>query len=372
MASSSRAGRASSPAIGAAAEQPVEQSLGIVRDLRRGGPGNALRRVFHRRSCVLSARPYSTGAPVSPAIPCRGPRSAFRTLHLRDNAMASASGKPQLICLAGQRPRIACNGGWRMMAVSPRVALAIWLYLLFARGGFWLGRERDDGSRAVPPSWPRGRGRDPGAQRGRRASRDSIGSLLAAGLSRRLLASSWSTTTAATAPPRSRATPPRRSAHPSRLTIVDGARAAGRLDRQAVGGEAGHRGRAGACRAAGLSAAHRRRHRPCAGRAAPAWSRAPQASGLVLTSLMVKLRCESFAERACIPAFIFFFQMLYPFAWVNRPRARDGGARRRLHAGARATRCAQAGGIEAIRDALIDDCALAQSAQGARARSGSA
>ncbi len=44
-----------------------------------------------------------------------------------------------------------------------------------------------------------------------------------------------------------------------------------------------------------------------------------QADGLVLTSLMVKLRCESFAERVSIPAFIFFFQMLYPFSWVNRP-----------------------------------------------------
>src|SRR5580704_8751687 len=38
------------------------------------------------------------------------------------------------------------------------------------------------------------------------------------------------------------------------------------------------------------------------------------AGGLVLTSLMVKLRCESFAERLFIPAFIFFFRMLYPFA----------------------------------------------------------
>src|SRR5262249_25033809 len=38
-----------------------------------------------------------------------------------------------------------------------------------------------------------------------------------------------------------------------------------------------------------------------------------QADGLVLTSLMVKLRCESLAECFSIPAFIFFFQMLYPF-----------------------------------------------------------
>ena len=59
-----------------------------------------------------------------------------------------------------------------------------------------------------------------------------------------------------------------------------------------------------------------------------------QAGGLVLTSLMVKLRCESFAERLFIPAFIFFFQMLYPFAWVERSASRDGGRGRRLHAGA--------------------------------------
>ncbi len=43
-----------------------------------------------------------------------------------------------------------------------------------------------------------------------------------------------------------------------------------------------------------------------------------EARSLVLTSVMVKLRCESLAERALIPAFVFFFQMLYPFAWVNR------------------------------------------------------
>ena len=47
-----------------------------------------------------------------------------------------------------------------------------------------------------------------------------------------------------------------------------------------------------------------------------------QREGLVLTSLMAQLHCESFAERALIPAFIFFFQMLYPFAWVNRPKRR--------------------------------------------------
>jgi len=81
------------------------------------------------------------------------------------------------------------------------------------------------------------------------------------------------------------------------------------------------------------------------------------AHGYVLTSWMVKLRCESFAERALIPAFVFFFQMLYPFAWVNRPGSPTAAA-----AGGcmlvRGDALARAGGIEAIRGTLIDDCAL--------------
>ncbi len=79
--------------------------------------------------------------------------------------------------------------------------------------------------------------------------------------------------------------------------------------------------------------------------------------GLVLASQMVKLRCESVAERAMVPAFIFFFRMLYPFAWVNRPDLRTAAAaggcmlvqRKALRA---------AGGIARIRGELIDDCAL--------------
>src|SRR6202022_343600 len=80
---------------------------------------------------------------------------------------------------------------------------------------------------------------------------------------------------------------------------------------------------------------------------------------LVLNSLMVKLRCKSFAERAFVPAFIFFFQMLYPFAWANDPRRSTAAA-----AGGcmlvREEVLRQAGGIAAIRGALIDDCALAK------------
>jgi hopene-associated glycosyltransferase HpnB len=81
--------------------------------------------------------------------------------------------------------------------------------------------------------------------------------------------------------------------------------------------------------------------------------------GLVLNSLMVKLRCKSFAERLFVPAFVFFFQMLYPFAWVNDRRRATAAAA----GGCMLVRCGAlqaAGGIASIRGALIDDCALAK------------
>ena len=80
--------------------------------------------------------------------------------------------------------------------------------------------------------------------------------------------------------------------------------------------------------------------------------------GLDLTSLMVKLRCESGWERLLIPAFVFFFQKLYPFPWVNdrsRPEAAAAGGCMLV----RLSALVAAGGIQTIRDRLIDDCALA-------------
>src|SRR5208283_4887082 len=81
--------------------------------------------------------------------------------------------------------------------------------------------------------------------------------------------------------------------------------------------------------------------------------------GLVLNSLMARLHCQTLAERALIPAFIYFFQMLYPFAWVNRPERRTAAAAGGCMLVARRA-LQQAGGIEAIRGELIDDCALAR------------
>jgi hopene-associated glycosyltransferase HpnB len=82
-----------------------------------------------------------------------------------------------------------------------------------------------------------------------------------------------------------------------------------------------------------------------------------ESGNFVLVSLMAKLNCESLAEHFLIPAFVFFFDMLYPFAWVNDPHRRTAAA-----AGGctlvRRDALERAGGIEAIRTEIIDDCAL--------------
>jgi hopene-associated glycosyltransferase HpnB len=84
---------------------------------------------------------------------------------------------------------------------------------------------------------------------------------------------------------------------------------------------------------------------------------------LDLVSLMVLLRCASFWEKLLIPAFVFFFQKLYPFRWVNHPghptAAAAGGCSL-----IRRSALIRIGGIGGIRSALIDDCALAQAVKG--------
>lgn len=84
-----------------------------------------------------------------------------------------------------------------------------------------------------------------------------------------------------------------------------------------------------------------------------------ESGNLALVSAMAKLNCVSWPEKALIPAYIFFFMMIYPFAYVRDPghllAAAAGGAmlvkRQSLKA---------AGGLAKLRDAIIDDCALAR------------
>lgn len=79
---------------------------------------------------------------------------------------------------------------------------------------------------------------------------------------------------------------------------------------------------------------------------------------LDLVSLMVLLRCGRGWTRLLIPAFVYFFQQLYPFSWVNdesrRTAAAAGGC---MLVGKNALE--RAGGLERIRGEIIDDCALA-------------
>lgn len=82
-------------------------------------------------------------------------------------------------------------------------------------------------------------------------------------------------------------------------------------------------------------------------------------SNLDLVSEMVRLNCSSAAERALVPAFVYFFQMLYPFSRVNDPRARTAAAAGGTVLIRRAVLEA-IGGIESIRHALIDDVTLAK------------
>src|SRR5579864_6055130 len=78
-----------------------------------------------------------------------------------------------------------------------------------------------------------------------------------------------------------------------------------------------------------------------------------------LVSFMVKLHCESLPEKLLIPAFVYFFFMLYPPAWIRSTRRSTAGA-----AGGcmllRAQTLERAGGLESIRSAIIDDCSLAR------------
>ncbi|MFL6452245.1 MAG: glycosyltransferase [Bryobacteraceae bacterium] len=84
-----------------------------------------------------------------------------------------------------------------------------------------------------------------------------------------------------------------------------------------------------------------------------------QEGGFELASYMVKLAVASAAENFTIPAFVYFFFQLYPPRWIASPRSRTAGA-----AGGcmliRPEALERAGGISAIRNALIDDCALAR------------
>ena len=236
------------------------------------------------------------------------------------------------------------------------LALAIWLYLISARGGFWLCRQRDDALPWPPSKWPRVTAVIP-ARNEAEGIAESIGSLA-------------------------------RQDYPGPFSIVlvddDSEDDTAELARRAVantgpdrnftlissrGLASGWTGKLWAVRQ-GVEAANNAAeppdyllltdadivHTPDSVGALVARA---EHGKYVLTSLMARLRCDSGWERSHVPAFVYFFQMLYPFAWVNDANNSTAGA-----AGGcmlvRADALKQAGGIESIRNALIDDCSLAE------------
>ncbi len=237
------------------------------------------------------------------------------------------------------------------------IGLAAWIYLLAARGGFWRANILDESDRApAPQSWPSVTAVIPA-----RNEADVIGACLASVLGQdyptpltAVLTDDQSHDgTAATARAAAEA-----CGAAGRLTVLEGQPLppgwTGKLWAMQQGIEK-VRSQSGPQmpRYLLLTDADIAYDRGVIARAV---ARA-EARGLVLASLMVKLRCDSFAERAFIPAFVFFFQMLYPFAWVNRktsPIAAAAGGCMLVRSDA----LEAAGGIAAIRGSLIDDCAL--------------
>jgi hopene-associated glycosyltransferase HpnB len=86
-----------------------------------------------------------------------------------------------------------------------------------------------------------------------------------------------------------------------------------------------------------------------------------------LVSYMATLECRTLAERALIPAFVFFFFMLYPPAWIGSARHRTAGAAGGCILIRRAV-LEKIGGISRIAGNLIDDCALARAVKDAGGR----
>ncbi len=230
-----------------------------------------------------------------------------------------------------------------MIAIGA-LAVAIWAWLLLAHGSFWRARDRDDAERSPDPSpWPAVVAVVPARDEAEVIAR-SIGSLAAQdypGDFRIILVDDGSSDDTAV----------RARQIGDRVAIVPGKPLAAGWTGKLWAVDQGIAA-AGAPDYLWLTDADIA-HAPDTLRSLVARAETRQ---LVLVSLMAKLRCESFAERALVPAFVFFFQLLYPFARVNRP----GGI------GAAAGGCmlvrrdalARAGGIAAIRDALIDDCAF--------------
>ncbi|MGI4876269.1 MAG: glycosyltransferase [Janthinobacterium lividum] len=233
------------------------------------------------------------------------------------------------------------------MLVAGCLSLLVWLVLLFARGGYWRAGQRDDGPVAGPGLWPSVVAVVPARDEAAGVAR-AIASLVAQdypGAFRIVLVDDGSSDGTADL---ARAA----AGMSDRLEVLRGRPLA-----------AGWTGKLwavsqGVARAGGadylLLTDADIEHVP--GNVRSLVARAA-GGGLVLTSLMARLQCTTLPERLLVPAFVYFFQMLFPFSYVNRPgpvAAAAGGVMLIERAALE-----RAGGIAAVRGAIIDDCAMA-------------
>ena len=238
--------------------------------------------------------------------------------------------------------------------VIAAISLAAWVYLLIGRGFFWLMRERDDhNSPPEPALWPSVAAVVPARNEADVISR-SVASLIGQdypGPFRVVLVDDNSDDGTAGAAMATAAS----SDNGDRLTVIGGRPLAagwtGKLWAVSQGVERASAASPNYIWITDADIAH-----------APATLRGlvarAETGRLTLVSLMARLQTGTWAERMLIPAFVFFFDMLFPFASVNDPKRRLAGA-----AGGcmlvRREALEAAGGVAAIRAEIIDDCALA-------------
>jgi hopene-associated glycosyltransferase HpnB len=227
--------------------------------------------------------------------------------------------------------------------------LAIWLYMLLARRGFWLLRERDTIPAPSPAVWPSVVAVVP-ARNEADVIQHSIGSLLAQdypGDFRVILVDDQSDDGTGDLA---------RALHDNRLTVLTGGPRppgwTGKLWAMRQGVDLAGQSASEFVWFTDADIAHAPDNlRQLVARA--------EDGRRVLVSLMARLSCRTAAEHFLIPAFVFFFDMLFPFGAANDPKSKLAAA-----AGgcmlARKSALDAAGGIDAIRHHIIDDCALAR------------
>jgi hopene-associated glycosyltransferase HpnB len=229
-------------------------------------------------------------------------------------------------------------------------SLAMWIYLLGFRGMFWLTRERDDGEARARAQWPSVTAIVPARDEAETIAQ-AVGSLLTQdypGDFRIVLVDDRSGDGTAAAA--------RRLHSGARLAILSGAEPpsgwTGKLWALKQGIDQARKEDPDYLWFTDADIAHTPDNLRCLVARA-------EDGRYVLVSLMAKLHCESFAERFLVPAFVFYFKMLFPFSRVNRrdnPTAAAAGGCMLV----RREALERAGGIQAVRREIIDDCALAR------------